>query len=105
MKLTIKTLTLTCKGGTERLEFTHQLNFFHGEMSTGKSSIASLVDYCLGGRLERTPALSAELLSVTMEAQVGEGPVVFERVLTDLTNLRVSWKLPDGTPQTTSLPV
>ena len=105
MKLTIKTLTLTCKGGTERLEFTHQLNFFHGEMSTGKSSIASLVDYCLGGRLERTPALSAELLSVTMEAQVGEVPVVFERVLTDLTNLRVSWKLPDGTPQTTSLPV
>jgi hypothetical protein len=105
MKLTIKTLTLTCKGGTETLEFSHQLNFFHGEMSTGKSSIASLVDYCLGGRLERTPALSAELLSVTMEAQVGDVPVVFERVLTDLTNLRVSWKLPDGTPQTTSLPV
>src|ERR1700677_303373 len=101
MTLTIVVLTLTCKGGTERLEFSHQLNFFHGEMSTGKSSIASLVDYCLGGRLERTPALMSELLSVKMEARIGEVSAIFERVLTDLSNLRVSWKLADGTIQST----
>jgi hypothetical protein len=54
MKLTIEALTLTCRGGSERLEFSRQLNFFHGEMSTGKSSIAALVDYCLVYRFIKT---------------------------------------------------
>jgi predicted nucleic acid-binding Zn-ribbon protein len=103
MKLTIE--ALTCKGGTERLEFSRQLNFFHGEMSTGKSSIASLLDYCLGGRLERTPALAAELLSVKMEARIGDVSCVFERVLADIANLRVSWRLSDGNFQSASVPV
>jgi hypothetical protein len=105
MKLTIEALTLTCKEGIEELEFSPQVNFFHGEMSTGKSSIASLVDYCLGGRLERTPALMSELLSVKMEARIGDVSAIFERVLTDLSNLRVSWKLADGTIQSASVPV
>ena len=105
MKLIVEALTLTCKGGTERLQFSHQLNFFYGEMSTGKSSIASLVDYCLGGRLERTPALTSELLSVSMEARIGQVSAIFERVLTDLTYLRMSWKLPDGSLQSVSVPV
>lgn len=105
MKLIVDALTLTCKEGTERLEFSRQLNFFHGEMSTGKSSIASLLDYCLGGRLERTPALTSELLSVKMEARIGEVSAIFERVLTDLTHVRVSWKLPDGSLQSASVPV
>lgn len=105
MKLTVEALTLTCRGGTERLQFSHQLNFFHGEMSTGKSSIASLVNYCLGGRLERTPALAAELLSVKMDARVGDVSAVFERVLTDTANLQVYWKLADGNLQSASVPV
>lgn len=105
MILFIEALTLTCKGGNERLDFSRQLNFFHGEMSSGKSSIASLVDYCLGGRLERTPALTSELLSIRMEAQIGAVSTVLERVLTDPAHVMVSWKLPDGSFQSMSVPV
>jgi len=105
MKLTINSLTLHCRSGVEYLEFNRQLNFFHGEMSAGKSSIGSLIDYCLGGRLERTPALTSELLSVKMEAAIAQVTAVFERVLTDATNIQVSWKLPDGTFQSASLPM
>ncbi|MGD0158050.1 MAG: AAA family ATPase [Terracidiphilus sp.] len=105
MKLTVNSLTLNCRGGVEYLEFNRQLNFFHGEMSAGKSSIGSLIDYCLGGRLERTPALASELVSVKMEAEIEQVTAVFERVLTDISNVQVSWKLPDETLQSASLPI
>jgi len=105
MKIVLHSLTLNCKNGVEAVGFGRQLSFFHGEMSAGKSSIASLVDHCLGGRLERTPALSSELISVQLNATIGDSNALIERVMTDSGNVQVSWVSPDGAAHSESVPV
>jgi prefoldin subunit 5 len=96
---------LNCKDGQAKVEFARQLSFFHGEMGTGKSSVASLLDHCLGGKLERTPALRSELLSVQMQVTIDDTHALFERVMTDPWNVRVSWRTGSGPAQSESLPV
>ena len=61
------------------IQFSPEISIIHGEMSTGKSSIARLIYYCFGGDLVYTPALESEFLSATVEAQIGEYEVILER--------------------------
>lgn len=57
MKIHFHRLLLNCRQSIEEIELSAQVSFFHGKISAGKSSIVRLIDFCLGGGLERTPAL------------------------------------------------
>jgi hypothetical protein len=72
------------------------VSYFHGQISAGKSSIARLVDFCLGGKLERTPAIGQELVSVQLSAIIEDQEVLFEREAKDSNQIQVTWRPPEG---------
>lgn len=92
MKFHFKALTLQCKQSREVIEFSPQVSFFHGKISAGKSSIVRLIDFCLGGDLERTPAIQQELVAVELAAQIGTNDVVFEREAQGSNQVQVTWR-------------
>lgn len=91
MKMKLISLSLTCKDSLETIDFTQQITYFHGKISSGKSSILRLIDFCLGGELEMTPAISAQLVSVRLSANIGAYSVLFERQRGS-NQIRVAWK-------------
>lgn len=95
MKLLMESLVLLCRQSEERVHFGPRLSFFHGEMSTGKSTIAELIDYCLGGSLQKTPAIQSELVGVQLQAAVGETSLLVERNPNTVTSVEVSWERDD----------
>lgn len=92
MKLLMESLILLCKQSEERVRFGRRLSFFHGEMSTGKSTIAELIDYCLGGSLQKTPAVQSELVGVQLQAFAGSTALLIERNPNTTTSVEVSWE-------------
>jgi rubrerythrin len=92
MRLRLDSLTLMLRRGQRQIDLSHAITYVHGQVSTGKSSIARLIDFCLGGSLERTPALASELVAVTLSAQVGEYDVVFEREAQGSQQVRLTWE-------------
>ncbi len=95
MKMVFRALTLQCRQSREVIEFSPQVTYFHGQISAGKSSIMRLIDYCLGGNLEQTPAIRQELVSAELSATLGENEVLFERdVQSNL--VQVTWQNSDG---------
>jgi hypothetical protein len=92
MRIHFRTLTLQCKQSREVIEFSPQISFFHGKISAGKSSIVRLIDFCLGGDLERTPAIQQELVGVELSAQIGTNDVVFEREAQGSNQVQVTWR-------------
>jgi rRNA maturation endonuclease Nob1 len=78
MKIHIHELLIFCKGYHETVPFS-EVTYFHGQMGAGKSTIARLVDYCLGGGLAMTPALDAEFVSAQLKLSVEDKPVLLER--------------------------
>lgn len=93
----LRSLKLLCKQGEEFQSFGEKLSFFHGEMSTGKSSIVELVNFCFGGRLVRTPAISAEVLSVQLVISIFGIDYLFERSVTSSSTVDVSWQSGEST--------
>lgn len=92
MKFVLDTLVLLCKQSEERVHFSPRLSFFHGEMSTGKSTIAELIDYCLGGSLQRTPAIQSELIGVQLRANLGDLELLIERNPGVISLVEVTWE-------------
>jgi hypothetical protein len=94
-------LTLDLKQAVERIGF-RRFSYFYGQIGAGKTSIARLVDYCLGGRFEPTPALQAELVSSTLDVTIGDIPLQLRRdVGTD--QIIAQW-IKDGRQTTVALP-
>ena len=54
MKINLKLLELHFRKSVESIAFDH-LNFFWGKIGAGKSSIARLIDYCLGADIGVAP--------------------------------------------------
>ncbi len=96
MRLRLFHLQLLNKQSIELVEFAERLSFFHGEMSSGKSTIPALIDFCFGGRFPRTPALTSELVSVQLRAQLGDNDVLIERIPNESNHVQVSWETADG---------
>jgi hypothetical protein len=90
-------LKLRTRQTTELVAFSPIVSFFHGPVSTGKSTIARLIDYCLGGSLERTPAIRQEFVACGLLAEVGMFRVQFERGAQKPSSVRVTWS--DGQQQ------
>jgi AAA domain len=69
MRLRLVELRLIFKRSTEVIVLA-DFNYFYGQMGAGKSSIARLIDYCLGGNLDYTVALQAEFVSASLEMTI-----------------------------------
>ena len=79
MKLRLNELQLTCKKSVEPIVF-DDISYFYGELGAGKSTIARLIDYCLGAKqLVMTPALQSEFVSVALNLTVGNVDLTIER--------------------------
>lgn len=65
MKVVLKFLQLHFRKSVETIEFDH-VNFFWGKIGAGKSSIARLIDYCLGADINLTPALQLEFVQAVL---------------------------------------
>ncbi len=78
MKFFLNALTLRFKLSTEVIEFS-RLSYFYGQMGAGKSSIARLIDYCLGSKLDLTPAFQQEFVSAGLALSVNEKAVFIYR--------------------------
>lgn len=78
MNIFLKKLELEFRKETVVLEF-KKFNYFYGQMGSGKSSIARLIDFCLGADLELTPALQNEFNSAKLYILVENNLIVIER--------------------------
>lgn len=105
MKIKFDELVLHCRKSIEVVNLSHQISYFHGQISAGKSSIVRLIDFCLGGDLERTKAISQELISVQLRSKLGDNDVLFERDVKDTTYIQVSWKDPLNISTTVQAPL
>ena len=92
MKIKINKLQLLCKQSEEEVPFGDHVSFFHGEMGAGKSTIAEMINFCLGGKLVNTPAVSSEVISVRLFTTVGQTELLLERDLHSTTSVVASWK-------------
>ena len=105
MNINFETMTLNCKQYEEIIRFSPRLSIFYGKMSSGKSTIANLIDYCLGGKIHRTPVIGKELISVQLVATIEQYKVIFERYLSDPDKVQVTWTTNDGLYGSTSAPI
>ncbi len=81
MNIRLTDIVITFKEARERIDFV-DFNYFYGQMGAGKSTIARLIDFCLGGDLgetEMTPALQTQFVSASLSLKVAEFPLVLER--------------------------
>jgi hypothetical protein len=91
VKIRLVQLKVRTKQTTEIVLFSPTVSFIHGPVGTGKSTVARLIDYCLGGSLERTPAIQQEFVSSELTATVGAFTVQFERGAHESRSVRASW--------------
>lgn len=94
MKIRLRHLVIRTRRTTEQINFSEVVTFLHGPVSTGKSTVARLVDYCLGGDLERTPAIQQEFIGVELALILGTYDCTIERAADDTQSVRVTWSGP-----------
>ena len=95
MKIVLKFLRLHFRKSVETIEF-DRVNFFWGKIGAGKSSIARLVDYCLGAKINLTPALQLEFVQAELNLEVGGRMLTIYRER-DSANVVVTWADGDET--------
>jgi hypothetical protein len=74
----LTSLVLAFKKETVTIPF-GEVSYFWGQMGAGKTSIARLIDYCLGGSIELSPALQNEFVSATLKLKLKKGDLELER--------------------------
>lgn len=94
MKFNLVSLKLSLRRADEQIDFS-KLSYFWGQMGAGKSSIARLVDYCLGGSIQLSPALQAEFVSATLTVELERATLSIERAR-DATDVFASWEDDQG---------
>jgi AAA domain len=104
MSISVLTLKLKCKTSIETIDFSH-VTFFHGEMATGKSTIARLITFCLGGDLEQTPALQHELVSVALSLVINNYRVLIEREAVGSKQVLVDWSSDNDVSERRLVPI
>lgn len=105
MNIRIHKLALLTKRETEVVDFESDVTFIHGPISQGKSTAARLIDYCLGGSVERTPALRSEFVAAQAVASLGAYSVTFERGATENSPVRVTWVNSSGSSGALNAPL
>lgn len=95
MKIQLRHLIVRTRRTTEHIEFSETVTFIHGPVGKGKSTVARLIDYCLGGDLERTPAVQQEFVSAKLYLVLGDYECTIERSADDTLGMRVTWSGPN----------
>lgn len=90
MKVRLRNLAVRTRLTTEEIGFS-DVTFIFGPVGTGKSTVARLIDYCLGGELERTPAIRQEFVSAVLDLSLGEHICTLERGAEDSQAVRATW--------------
>lgn len=103
MNVRLQQLDLRFRKATVTIPFSPQLTFVHGQVGTGKSSIARLVDWCLGDEMDYTPALEDELVSANLHLQLADHAVLIQRNREDKTHVRLSWSISGEEPESESV--
>lgn len=96
MNIQLQSLIVHTRRTTEQIVFSDAVTFLHGPVSTGKSTVARLVDYCLGGQLERTPAIQQEFVTAELSLFLGDYDCRIERSSDDNQSVRITWAGPNG---------
>ncbi|MPM40647.1 hypothetical protein SDC9_87291 [bioreactor metagenome] len=91
MKILIEQLQVQTKKTKEIVDFSESITYIYGPVGKGKSTVARLVDFCLGGHLENTPAIQQEFVSATLYVTLGLYKCTLERSATDTSSVRVTW--------------
>lgn len=78
MRFHINSLVLALRREVVTIPF-DDVNYFWGQMGAGKTSIARLIDYCLGGDIELSPAMQSEFVSVTLSITLEKATLQIER--------------------------
>lgn len=79
MNFRLQKLVVQFGRSREEIDLDHHVTIFHGKISSGKSTIAKLIDACLGGSLPQVPAIKQEFVSAELTARIGLYEVLFER--------------------------
>lgn len=93
MKIVLKFLELHFRKSVETIEF-ERVNYFWGKIGAGKSSIARLVDYCLGADINLTPALQLEFVQAVLSLEVEGRRLTIYRER-ESSNVVAAWKESD----------
>ena len=101
MRFTLVSLMLSLREADEPIIFS-EISYFWGQMGAGKSSIARMIDYCLGGDFQLSPALQSEFFSATLTLELEQSMLTIERQR-DSKNVLASWTRNDG-PYSVLLP-
>jgi rubrerythrin len=94
MKIQLRHLVIRTRKTIELINFSEVATFLHGPIGKGKSTVARLVDYCLGGELERTPAIQQEFVATELSLVLGDYDCIIERAADDTQSVRVTWSGP-----------
>lgn len=78
MKFRLIKLHLGLRKSTEVIGFP-EVSYFYGPIGSGKSSIARLIDFCLGANVEWPWALQQEFVSATLELLVNDTALTLRR--------------------------
>ena len=89
MKINILSLQLTFRRELVLVPFS-RLTYFWGQMGAGKTSIPKMIDYCLGGNVELTPAMQSEFVASSLILELKNGVLTIERER-DSSNVLASW--------------
>jgi hypothetical protein len=95
MNFRLQKLVIQFGRSREEIGLDHHLTIFHGKISSGKSTIAKLIDACLGGSLPQVPAIKQEFVSAELSARIGQYDVLFERNAGSR-QVQVSWTSESG---------
>jgi len=105
MKIQLRHLIVRTRRTIETICFSESVTFLHGPMSTGKSTVARLVDYCLGGHLEKTTALKQEFIAAELAFALGHYECTIERGKDDTQSVRLTWSGPAGEMDSVNAPL
>lgn len=78
MRFHLRSLEISLRRGSVYLPFS-DMSYYWGQMGAGKTSVVRLIDYCLGGSIELTPALQNEFVSAKLTLSLLLGDVTIER--------------------------
>lgn len=94
MRIELQQIELQFKQANEQIKFT-DFSYFYGRMGAGKTSIAKLIDYCLGGDLDFSPALQLEFVSAKLFLVINDTLLTLERVR-ESNQIVASWNKNDS---------
>ena len=104
MNFRLQKLVIQFGRSREEIDLDHHVTIFHGKISSGKSTIAKLIDACLGGSLPQVPAIKQEFVSAELTATIGTNEVLFERNAGSR-QVQVSWVDPAGESASLMAPI